>query len=216
MKRDPVILLKVKDSDKYEENYHLASGLVAASAALATPGSIEGFEALNTDKRLDLLRVTQKLGYRHSFVSSTIVDESVATKVMPDLDASQILGITESSTIFCEYAGGSYVVVECHRCGAYCQGIVDSDGCDCCRDEEDPGTHTCDCLEGDGFEAAIMCVIHNACHVNDSGHSQPDHQSYWATTASTGGIVMQDLINAVVGSKRFARLSNSKQDPGTD
>ena len=47
----------------------------------------------------------------------------------------------------------------CENCGAYCQGHVDSDGCNMCEGDPDE-LWECDCAVGGGQEPWDTCIIH--------------------------------------------------------
>lgn len=235
MRKDPIILLKPADSQAVGANQQLMSDALAAIPVLATPGSIEGFDLIHTDKKRDLLRLTQELQWQHTFASPSIW-ETHARQELADgegtLDLAGILGVTAASTLFCFQSEVSYVVEECRRCGAYCQGFVEKDGCPCCYGEDDPGYNTCDCTEGDGFEPAMRCPLHNMRHDYEPGPSEGhdakgSDQYAWAPTvppdpyrglSASQASHLKGLMNCVAGgeiAKRFA-VRYPERGSGTD
>ena len=183
VKKDPIILLRPADSQAVGANQQLMADALAAIPALAKPGSIEGFEAIHTERKRDLLRLTQELNWQHTFISPSSWDSFAGPE--GNLDLPEVLGVTASSTLFCEQNGDYYVVEECNRCGAYCQGFIEEDGCPCCYGDEEPVSNMCDCTEGDGFEPSMRCPLHNLRHdyTDRVRNAKSSDELAWAPTA---------------------------------
>lgn len=173
--RWPIILVSPCDLAA-EADQALYAKMFSVKAELAKPGSLQGFDILYTDRLQELLSCVTKLGWGFALASPSLARDE---QEFSSSTLMEVLGPAAARTMFCSQGDSEFVVEACWRCNALCQGLIDEEGCESCRDEDGSDTGICDCEEGGGFENPLRCPIHNMSH----NHAQ---RQAWGSASGTG------------------------------